>query len=154
VNVLLIDEQDDPLEPSALIALASSTMAAEGLPDDTEVAVHLVDVERITELNEQHLGKTGPTDVLSFPIEDLEPGAAPAGGDDGPPVNIGDVMICPDVVRSNAASAGVSFDDELALMVVHGVLHLLGYDHVVDADAEIMEARERTLLAAAGRTRP
>ena len=73
---------------------------------------------------------------------------------DGPPLNLGDVIICPTVVASNAASAEVEFDDELALMVVHGLLHLLGYDHHEDEEAERMEARERTLLSAVGRIRP
>ncbi len=63
-------------------------------------------------------------------------------------------MICPEVVRSRAEAAAVPFDDEMALMVVHGLLHLLGYDHVDDADAALMEGRERSYLAAVGRTRP
>ena len=75
----------------------------------------------------------------------------PAGG---PPRNIGDIFICPAVVADNARSAAVSFQDEMALMVVHGLLHLLGYDHTVDSEAEQMEQRERDLLAAVGRTRP
>lgn len=154
MNVTLLDGQDDPLEPSPLTDLAESVMVAEGLPPDTELAIHLVDAARIAELNEAHLGKSGPTDVLSFPIESLTPGQIPAAADDGPPPTLGDVLICPAVVRQNAAQAGVALDDELALMVVHGVLHLLGYDHVDDEDAEQMEARERTLLAAAGRIRP
>ncbi len=154
MNVTLLDEQDDPLEPSPLTDLAASVMVAEGLPTNTELAIHLVDDARIAALNEAHLGKSGPTDVLSFPIESLSPGEVPVVVEDGPPLMIGDVLICPSVVRQNADDAGVAFDDELALMVVHGVLHLLGYDHVDDEDAERMEARERTLLAAAGRIRP
>ena len=154
MNVTLLDDQDDPLEPSPLTHLAESVMVAEGLPAETEVAIHLVDAERIADLNEAYLGKTGPTDVLSFPIESLRPGEVPAVLDGGPPPMIGDVLICPTVVRQNADRAGVAFEDELALMVVHGMLHLLGYDHVDDEDAERMEARERQLLAAAGRIRP
>jgi len=154
VNVLLLDEQDDPLEPEALTAMAEAVMTAEHLPIDTELTLHLVDQAYIAGLNETHLGKAGPTDVLSFPIEDLVPGRPPASVPGGPPPHIGDVLICPAVVRDNAARAGVPFDDELALMVVHGVLHLLGYDHVDDGDAELMEGRERELLAAAGRSRP
>ena len=154
MNVTLLDEQDDPLGTSTLTRIAEAVMAAEGLPSGTEIAIHLVGEERIAELNETHLGKHGPTDVLSFPIEDLQPGQVPRTATDGPPPHIGDVLICPSVVRSNAQAGGVAFDDELALMVVHGVLHLLGYDHVDDADAEQMEGRERELLASVGRSRP
>ena len=154
MNVVLIDEQDDPLEPDELTLLATSVLRSEGLPADTELAVHLVSADRIAHLNEEYLGKSGPTDVLSFPVEDLEPGAPPVAAEGGPPVSIGDVLICPAVVRANARNSGVDFEDEMSLMVVHGVLHLLGYDHVDDADAEHMESRERELLGAVGRVRP
>lgn len=118
------------------------------------MAITLVDSDRIAALNAAHLGKTGPTDVLSFPLEQLTPGGAPAGSPNGPPLALGDVLICPQVVRDRADGAGVDFEDEMALMVVHGLLHLLGYDHVNDEDAERMESRERDLLAAVGRRRP
>jgi probable rRNA maturation factor len=154
VNVTVIDEQDDPLEAASLAELARGVMTAEGLPGDTELAIHLIGERRMTELNERHMGQPGPTDVLSFPIEDLAPGRLPTAVAGGPPPALGDVLVCPSVVRENAVAAGVAYEDEMALMIVHGVLHLLGYDHVDDADAEIMEARERALLAAAGRTRP
>jgi probable rRNA maturation factor len=114
-----------------------------------------VDEATIAELNERFMGKQGPTDVLSFPIED---GANPTGrfpesGGTGPgdyepamPQLVGDILICPTVAARNAVTHEVSEDDETALLVVHGVLHLLGWDHMVDAEAERMEARERELL--------
>jgi probable rRNA maturation factor len=154
VNIILLDEQDDPLPPEPLVRLAEIVMAGEGLPADTAVAITLVDAERIAELNSAHMAKTGPTDVLSFPIEDLVPGVPATREPDGPPVDLGDVLICPSVVRANADASGVEFDDEMSLMVVHGLLHLLGYDHVVDDEAERMESRERLHLAEVGRTRP
>ena len=154
MKVLLADEQDDPLEPEPLIVVAESVLHAERLPDDTEVAITLVDREEMTSLNGRYMKRDGPTDVLALPIEDLQPGEVPKTIPDGPPLNLGDVIICPTVVASNAASAGVDFDDELALMVVHGLLHLLGYDHQEDEEAERMEARERVLLSAVGRIRP
>ena len=154
MKVFLADEQDDPLEPEPLIALAESVLQAERLPDDTEVSITLVDRGEMTTLNGRYLKRDGPTDVLALPIEDLQPGEPPQTVPEGPPLNLGDVIICPQVVASNAEAAVVEFGDELALMVVHGILHLLGYDHHVDEEAEHMEALERTLLAAAGRTRP
>lgn len=155
MSIVFLDEQDDPLQPEMLLEIARVVLEGEGVPDQAEVAITLVDEERIAELNEAFLGKVGTTDVLSFPLEDLVPGVAPAAplaGD--PPVAIGDVMICPAVVKTRAAAAAVAFSDEMALMVAHGLLHLLGYDHVADADAELMEAQERRYLAAVGRTRP
>jgi len=154
MKVFLADEQDDPLEPEPVITLAESVLQAEQLPDDTEVSITLVDRDEMTTLNGRYLERDGPTDVLALPIEDLQPGEPPQTAPDGPPLNLGDVIICPQVVASNAAAADVDFGDELALMVVHGILHLLGYDHHVDEEAEHMEERERTLLAAMGRTRP
>lgn len=154
MNIILADEQDDPLEPGPLVDLAESVLQGEQLPESTEVAITLVEPARIAALNAEHMGKEGPTDVLSFPLEQLVPGVPPVAASGGPPVALGDVVICPDVVRTQAASYGVDFEDEMALMIVHGLLHLLGYDHEIDEEAEHMEARERHLLAAAGRERP
>ncbi len=153
------DDRDEPslsapVDIGELESVAAATLAAEGLGGDIEVAIALIDEAPMAALNSTHLGKVGPTDVLAFPLEPLTPGAAPAVPAGGPPANIGDVFICPEVVAANAAAAAVSLSDEMALMVVHGLLHLLGYDHTVDREAEQMEQRERDLLAAVGRTRP
>ena len=152
--VHLADEQDDPLKPGPLRDIALATMAAERLPSATEVGLTLIDEPTMAELNQTHLGKTGPTDVLSFPLDDLTPGVTPEVVEDGPPPLLGDIFICPSVVARNADAEQVPFEDEMALMVVHGLLHLLGYDHVVDAEAEHMEQREREVLASLGRVRP
>ena len=154
MTVEISDEQDDPLESVLLTDLAELVMKSEGLDAAALVSINLVATSEIARLNQHHLGRTGPTDVLAFPIEDLVAGEVPFQGADQPPLLVGDVVICPAVVRAQAAAAAVPFDDEMALMVVHGILHLLGYDHEVAADAESMEQRERELLSAAGRTRP
>ena len=154
MNVFLVDEQTDPVDTSPLAELADLVMCAERLPAGSEVAIALIDSDEIARYNEQYLGKTGPTDVLSFPIEDGIPGAPPHRDPGGPPVNLGDVFIAPAVVRENATRSGTPFEDELALMVVHGLLHLLGWDHEDDEDAVRMEARERELLERVGRVRP
>jgi probable rRNA maturation factor len=123
---------------------------------DTEVSLLFVDEDAIAQLNEQFLGKKGPTDVLSFPIED-EPGPtgrSPDFGGTGPGTMaeqgtltlLGDVVICPSVAAVNAAEHEVTLEDEVALLVVHGLLHLLGLDHEKDDEAERMEALEQQLL--------
>ncbi len=125
-------------------------MTAEQLPDDTEVSVVLVASDQIAEYNARFLDRSGPTDVLAFPLEDLAPGAPAPDDPAGPPLNLGDVFICPEVVADQAGRHGVAFEDEMALMLVHGILHLLGYAHHEDSDAELMEGRERELLALFG----
>ncbi|MCP4303769.1 MAG: rRNA maturation RNase YbeY [bacterium] len=153
MDITFKDEQDDPLPTEKLVELAELAMAAESLPATTQLAISLIDNAAMAELNSVHMGKTGPTDVLSFPIEDFS-GGVEVGDIDGPPLLLGDIFICPAVVRANATATGVAFEDEMALMVVHGVLHLLGRDHMIEAEAEAMEQREREILALVGRERP
>lgn len=151
--VVFGDEQDEPVTADEMVRLAEVVMIAEGLDADTGVSITLVDEDTIALLNREHMGKAGPTDVLSFPIEDAAPGVPPRRAVDGPPVEIGDVVIAPSVVRSNAKRDAVVFEDELALMVVHGLLHLLGWDHVAEAEAVAMERREEELLNLVGKVR-
>ena len=154
MSVTLSDEQDDPVPLDELTKLAALVIDAEGLAPGTGMTVRMVDEATIAELNEQHLGRSGPTDVLSFPIEDASPGAPPVRAAGGPPVELGDIFIAPAVVAANARRDGVAYDDAMALMVVHGFLHLLGWDHVDDDDAVAMEKREGELLSLIGRDRP
>ena len=151
--VVFDDEQDEPVIADEMVRLAEVVMIAEGLDAGTGVSITLVDEDTIALLNRKHMGKAGPTDVLSFPIEDAAPGVPPRRTVDGPPVEIGDVFIAPSVVRSNAKRDAVVFEDELALMVVHGMLHLLGWDHVAEAEAVAMERREEELLNLVGKVR-
>lgn len=158
VDVFAADEQDDqPVDLERWAALARAVLADRGIKGDAEVSLLFVDEGAIARLNEEFLDRAGPTDVLAFPIEDevAASGRSPDLGGTGPgseaieepPVLIGDVVVCPAVAARNAVAHGVDGDDELALLVVHGILHLLGMDHTVDAEAERMEALERALLA-------
>ncbi|HEY5579274.1 MAG TPA: rRNA maturation RNase YbeY [Acidimicrobiia bacterium] len=152
MNVFVANEQDEPLGTKPLLRLAELVLEAEGLPPDTEVSILLVTPEQITEYNERFMQRQGPTDVLAFPLEGLEPGTPPEQIPNGPPVNLGDVVISPSYVREQAKRANIQFEDEMELIVVHGLLHLLGYDHQEDEDAEVMETRERDLLGVTRRT--
>jgi len=159
LDIYAADEQaDHPVNVERWSALARSVLEAEGIVNDTEVSLLFVDRAAIAALNERFLGQEGPTDVLSFPIEDESDrsGRSPDEGGTGPGsveadtgrlLLLGDVVICPEVAARHAVEHGVTFDDEIALLVVHGVLHLLGMDHEVEADAERMEQREQQLLA-------
>ncbi|MER3452848.1 MAG: rRNA maturation RNase YbeY [Acidimicrobiia bacterium] len=160
MEVFAADEQSDvEIDPLRWVRLAEAVLAAEGVRGDAELSIRFVDEATIADLNRRFLDKEGPTDVLSFPIDDdlVEPGRWPDNGTtrpEGPdpeppelPLLIGDVVICPAVAARNAPSHTGSLEDELALLVVHGILHLLGMDHVDDEEAEAMERREKELLA-------
>jgi probable rRNA maturation factor len=122
--------------------------------------VLFVDETTIADLNRRFMGHHGPTDVLSFPIdgEANPPGRWPDNGGPGPdrldddlddlPLLLGDVVICPAVAAANAPGHAGRVEDEVALLVVHGLLHLLGMDHADEPDRVAMQARERELLAA------
>lgn len=161
VDIFTADEQADlQVDVERFSTLARQVLEAEGIRIDTEVSLLFVDEPTIAELNGRFLGRDGPTDVLAFPIdEEPEPGGrSPDQGGTGPgggpvpdeedvPTLLGDVVICPAVAARNAADHGMAVVDELALLVVHGLLHLIGMDHVEDGEAERMEQRERELLA-------
>lgn len=121
----------------------------EGLPDHAEVGIFFVDDGRMADLNRRYLGREGPTDVLSLPLENLRPGGGwPETG--GAPLNLGDVFAAPAYVRRQASAKGTDPEYELGLMVAHGLLHLLGYDHGRPGPARRMERRQREALSAAG----
>lgn len=153
IDLYASDEQDYvKMNLTKWSELAESALHDEGVRGSAEVSLIFIDEEAITDLNERFMGKSGPTDVLSFPIDD-EPIPATLSDvhvNDAPapeiPQLVGDIVICPAVAARNAVDHGVSFEDEVALLVVHGVLHLLGWDHMIDEEAEKMEAREQELL--------
>jgi probable rRNA maturation factor len=157
-SVFAADEQSDqPVDTLRWIRLAEAVLADEGVRGDTEVSILYVDEATIADLNTRFLGKEGPTDVLAFPIDEepVEGGRSPDSGGTGPgfnpspeeaPTLLGDVVICPSVARRNAPEHAGTYEDELALLLVHGLLHLLGLDHDEPEEAEVMEAKERDLL--------
>jgi probable rRNA maturation factor len=153
VSIFLADEQTESVPLGDLHHLAELVLRLEGYPDEAEVTLLFVSDEEMAGYNQRFLDRDAPTDVLAFPVEELLPGVVPDRDPMGPPLMLGDVIVAPAYVRRQAEEHGVGFDDEMALMVTHGMLHLLGYDHVEDADAERMEARERELLAMVGKVR-
>jgi probable rRNA maturation factor len=111
---------------------------------DCELSIALVSEPDIERLHMDYMDEPGPTDVLSFPMDDLVP-----GGDDlsGPGV-LGDIIICPAVARQQALTVGHSTEAELAVLLTHGVLHLLGHDHVEPDESDAMFDRQVALLEA------
>jgi probable rRNA maturation factor len=122
-------------------------------PSDWEIAVLACDDARIATLNTEFRGKPTPTNVLSWPSEERgsdKPGARPAPPMPGPDPELGDIAIAYDTCAHEAEAAGKPFAHHATHLIVHATLHLLGYDHIDDADAEIMEATEVAILNALG----
>lgn len=153
MTVEVVESEPIGADVGALGAFAQATLEREGVAPDARLTLTFDTPETLAALNEAHMGKTGPTDVLSFPIEDAEPGSPPVADPDGPPLELGDIVISGAIVADHADEYGVTFEDELYLMVCHGVLHILGWDHQTEAEATRMEAREAHHLATIGRTR-
>ena len=147
------DTASHAIDSHGLTEFVSLILTSEGLESDTSVAIGFIADDDIAELNMRHMGKTGPTDVLSFPIEDAAPGTPPRRSQNGPPVDLGDIFISTNVVKQHADEYGVEFSDELHLMVCHGLLHLLGWNHETELEAALMERHEAELLALVGRVR-
>ena len=154
MNVFVSDEQSHPADGGSLRAFAIRVLEEERLPVGTELAVYLVGPTEMAGYNKQFMDRDGPTDVLAFPIEALAPGEPPQVLPGEPPIAIGDVFLCPPEIDRRAAEERIPYDDFLHLLLAHGILHLLGYEHDDDASAEAMERREDELLAMIGRAWP
>lgn len=141
MSVFVADEQSQPVDTDDLAAIAAHVLRAQGVPEDMELSLLLVDEATMANLNQEHLDGDGPTDVLAFPID--RPGEAP----DGVPSILGDVVLCPPVATRQAEQAGHPPGDELRMLTVHGILHLLGMDHAEPDEERQMFGRTDELLA-------
>ena len=141
------DYREEDLAALPLEELARFVLTHEKKPDNTEVSVSFVDDETIARLNEEYRGKANPTDVLSFECDGVDDDMALALGED-PVFELGDVVIAPDVAERQTHEFGTTFEEEVSLLLVHGLLHLCGYDHVEDEEAAVMEGLEAEILAA------
>ena len=127
----------------ALAALARRTLTAEGVQPPTELSILVTDDDTIHELNERYRGVDAPTDVLSFGLDGDDTFATPPASRR----QLGEVVISFPTAARQAEEAGHSTHDELARLLVHGILHLLGHDHQSSQQARAMRAREEALLA-------
>ena len=121
----------------------------EGVEQDSEVSVTFVDNEAIHEINKQYRDKDQPTDVISFAMEELGEGEVQIIGE-GMPRVLGDIIISTDRTKEQAEDYGHSFERELGFLAVHGFLHLLGYDHMTEADEKEMFSKQDAILASFG----
>ncbi|MEJ5945717.1 rRNA maturation RNase YbeY [Pseudokineococcus basanitobsidens] len=143
MSVEVANETTHAVDERELSGLARHVLDALHVHPQAELSVLLVDEAAMSALHEQHMGEEGPTDVLSFPMDELRPGSEDAPS---PPGLLGDVVLCPEVAARQARAAGHSTADELLLLTTHGVLHLLGYDHAEPEEERRMFSLQRQLL--------
>jgi probable rRNA maturation factor len=147
VSIEVANESGVDINVFALEQLARHVLNEMGVHPLVELSIRLVDVDAMTALHEHFMNEPGPTDVLAFPMDELNDQRDDASEDDDvPPTLLGDVVLCPEIARRQAAQAGHSPEDELHLLCAHGVLHLLGYDHGEPAEEREMFTAQSRLL--------
>lgn len=143
MSIEINNESTIPVDEAALQRLATYAFDILHVHPDAELAIVLVDEAAMEQLHVQWMDEPGPTDVLSFPMDELRPGTeeepSPAG-------LLGDVVLCPQVAQVQAETAGHTLMDELLLLTTHGILHLLGFDHAEPAEEREMFAIQRDIL--------
>lgn len=150
MSVDVLNESGADVDLVALTALCRFTMRRMRLHPATELCLRLVEPDTIATLNAQWLDKQGPTDVLSFTMDELEPGSDDGESSEG---YLGDIALCPQVAAQQADKAGHPTRDEIDLLTVHGILHLLGYDHAEPGERKAMFDLQGRLLAEWARLR-
>ena len=143
MSIEVNNESGVAVDEAEFAALARFVLDAMHLHPLTDLSVVMVTVDVMTELHVQWMDEPGPTDVLSFPMDELRPGR---DGEPTPAGLLGDVVLCPEVAARQAREAGHSTTEELLLLTTHGILHLLGYDHAEPDEEKEMFALQRTLL--------
>ncbi|QNE34244.1 rRNA maturation RNase YbeY [Leifsonia shinshuensis] len=143
MSIEINNESAIEVDESALQRLAGYALDIMHVHPDAELAIVLVDEAAMEQLHVQWMDEPGPTDVLSFPMDELRPGTeeepAPAG-------LLGDVVLCPQVAQVQAETAGHTLMEELLLLTTHGILHLLGFDHAEPAEEREMFGIQRDIL--------
>lgn len=143
MSVEVVNESGRDVDETEVADLARYVLDQMHVHPQADLSVLLVDVETMSRLHEQWMDEPGPTDVLSFPMDELRPGRE---GEPSPPGLLGDVVLCPEVAARQASAAGHSSAEELLLLTAHGILHLLGYDHAEPEEEKEMFGLQRRLL--------
>ena len=143
MSIEINNESTIQVDESAIHRLAAFALDAMHVHADAELAIVLVDEGAMEQLHVQWMDEPGPTDVLSFPMDELRPGTEE---EETPPGLLGDIVLCPQVAQEQAATAGHSTLEELLLLTTHGILHLLGFDHAEPAEEKEMFGIQRDIL--------
>jgi probable rRNA maturation factor len=149
MTIEITNESGVEIDETVLLRLMENNFAELNVSADADVAILLVDEGAMEALHVQWMDEPGPTDVLSFPMDELRPGTEEAPT---PPGLLGDIVLCPQVAETQAreATPAHSTQDELIMLTTHGLLHLLGFDHAEPEDATEMFGLQRELIAAFG----
>lgn len=145
MTIEVANESGYRIDEVMLVSVARYVLDKMRINPLAELSVLLVDVEAMTELHVKWMDEPGPTDVMSFPMDELDTARRPDESGPGPAL-LGDVVLCPAVAAEQAKAAGHDLQDELHLLTVHGVLHLLGYDHAEPAQEREMFRLQNELL--------
>jgi probable rRNA maturation factor len=143
MSIEINNESAIEVDEAAIQRLAVYALDAMHVHPDAEIAIVLVDEGAMEQLHVQWMDEPGPTDVLSFPMDELRPGTDDAPT---PPGLLGDIVLCPQVAEAQARTAGHQLIDELLLLTTHGILHLLGFDHAEPAEEKEMFGVQRDIL--------
>jgi probable rRNA maturation factor len=146
MSIEIANESGVAVDETSIVSVARFALSAMRIDPLAELSVLLVDTEAMAELHEQWMKLPGPTDVMAFPMDELAGARRPDAPDPGP-VLLGDVVLCPPFAREQARKAGHGLIEELHLLTVHGVLHLLGYDHAEPDEEREMFALQNRILA-------
>ncbi len=143
MSIEVVNESDVDVDIDVLGRQAEFVLHRLRIHPQAELSVVLVGEEPMTDLHVRWMDEPGPTDVMSFPMDELR---SPRDDEEPEPGMLGDVVICPQVAQRQAEAAGHGLDDELALLLTHGILHLIGYDHAEpDEHAEMFGLQARLL---------
>ncbi len=153
MSIEVLNETDMGLDEMELVACSRYVLEAMNVHPGADLCLKLVDEAAMEVLHVQWMDLPGPTDVMSFPMDELRPGRDGQEPEEGV---LGDIVLCPSVAARQAAEAGHATEEELLLLTTHGILHLLGYDHAEPDEEREMFELQRTLLLTflAGRSRP
>jgi probable rRNA maturation factor len=143
LSIEINNESAIPVDEAVILRLAAFALDTMHVHADAELAIVLVDEGAMEQLHVQWMDEPGPTDVLSFPMDELRPGTEEQ---ETPPGLLGDIVLCPQVAKEQAETAGHSTLDELLLLTTHGVLHLLGFDHAEPDEEKEMFGIQRDIL--------
>lgn len=145
MTIEINNESDQKVDEARVLALASFALDQLRIHPDAELAIQFVNEDAMTTLHVQWMDEPGPTDVLSFPMDELRPGNdAEVSG----PGLLGDIVVCPQVAATQALAAGHETINEILLLTTHGILHLLGFDHAEPDEEKEMFGLQREILDA------
>lgn len=145
MSIEVANESGFDVSEDELISVAKFVISKMDVNPGAELSMVLLDSNSMADLHMRWMDLPGPTDVMSFPMDELEPGGRPDAPEPGPAM-LGDIVLCPEFAAGQAAAAGHSLGHELALLTVHGVLHLLGYDHAEPDEEKEMFGLQQQLL--------